>query len=275
MPIINIVNSYIRERSFSVKMSSALSPTYTVVAGLPQGSCLSPTLYNIFTSDIPHNNSTHLALFADDTAIYCSGIYPRFIITKLEESLQELSDYFSSWKIKINNAKTQAIFCSNRRASRFLPDRNIQFVNTELTWSNDIKYLGVLIDKKLTFEKHCQFANERAQTYIKILYPLINRNSKLSKKNKLLIFKCIFAPIILYAGPVWGKSANSNKKCLQTTQNKILKLALSLPYYHNTNLLHFQANVNFLNRELLNMTDKFIERCLHSQILSISNLYTL
>lgn len=41
-----------------------------------------------------------------------------------------------------------------RRAPRFLPDRNIKFINTVLTWCNVIKKLGVIINKKLTYFKN-------------------------------------------------------------------------------------------------------------------------
>lgn len=272
LALIKIVNSYIRGRSFSVHISSEISPTHQIVAGLPQGSCLSPLLYNIYTADIPQNRHTQLALFADDTAIYCSDTNPNVIVSKLEATLTELDNYFTSWKIKVNNNKTQSIFFTKRRAERFLPNRCINFKNTELSWNSEIKYLGVMFDKKLSFKLHCQYANEKAQKYVQILYPLINRHSKLNIKNKLLIFKCIFKPMLLYAGPVWSNCADNNKKCLQVTQNKILKLAFNLPFFYSTVQLHILANTQPIKVSLETLTHQFRQNCTNSSNEIIANI---
>jgi hypothetical protein len=44
-----------------------------------QGAILSPTLYNIFPSDIPNAGECELATFADDTAIFISGKLPEVV----------------------------------------------------------------------------------------------------------------------------------------------------------------------------------------------------
>ncbi|GFY08599.1 RNA-directed DNA polymerase from mobile element jockey [Trichonephila clavipes] len=67
--IIHLINSYLSDRTFQVKILATLSRIGTVSAGSPQGSNLSPMLYNIYTHDIPTTPTVDVCLFADDAAI--------------------------------------------------------------------------------------------------------------------------------------------------------------------------------------------------------------
>ncbi|GBP03640.1 Probable RNA-directed DNA polymerase from transposon BS [Eumeta japonica] len=64
-----IMKSYLSERCFEVKLNNITSDLYKIRSGVPQGSILGPVLYLIFTADIPTDNKTFIATYADDTAI--------------------------------------------------------------------------------------------------------------------------------------------------------------------------------------------------------------
>ncbi|GFU19909.1 RNA-directed DNA polymerase from mobile element jockey [Trichonephila clavipes] len=74
--IIMIINNFLKNRTFQIKISSTLSRTDYASAGCPQGSLLSPLLYNIFTHDFPTAPTVHICLFADDAAIISQACSP-------------------------------------------------------------------------------------------------------------------------------------------------------------------------------------------------------
>ncbi|GFY16046.1 RNA-directed DNA polymerase from mobile element jockey [Trichonephila clavipes] len=74
--IIHLVNSYLSDRTFQVKILATLSRIGTVSAGSPQGSILSPLLYNIYTHDFPTTPTVDVCLFADDAAIIAQACNP-------------------------------------------------------------------------------------------------------------------------------------------------------------------------------------------------------
>lgn len=263
--LIKIVQNFLQHRFFAVHIGNVHSSLQGVPFGVPQGSVLGPVLFNIYISDIPNLfPNTHLAMFADDTAIYSSSILPCDILQCLQNSLHKIEKFFHRWKIKANPNKSQAVFFTRRRKQTFFPTRKLNLYSEEIDWSNECKYLGLVLDSKLTFEKHVSKTIHKINLTIKILYPFINRRSGLSIDNKIIIFKTIFLAILSYGSPVWCDCANTHLGKLQICQNKILKMMLNLPWHFSTRRLHKRANVNFISTTINKLKTNFFEKCRYS-----------
>lgn len=273
LQLIKIIKSFLSNRSFYVSVGCEKSNPFQIVAGVPQGSVLSPILYNIFTSDlnIPPN-TCEVALFADDTAFYFSHRKPEKIISQLNSASKYLAEYCAKWKIKLNASKTQATFFTRRRSQKFLPTDEVNILDTTIPWKSELKYLGLTLDKTLTFKKQTDLAAEKALKYMGMLYPLLNRKSKLNKFNKLLIYKIVFQSILLYGCPVWGSCAQCHLNKLQLVQNKCLKIILNLPYDHSTTDVHERANVPLIRNQILKINEKFNDRLCTSDNMLVRQL---
>ena len=274
VPLIKIVQSFLSGRHFYVSVFDGCSEMFSIPAGLPQGSSLSPCLYNLFTADLMVPSGADLAQFADDTGILCSGKNPERITRVLEKSFRAISKFYYKWRIRINDRKTGAVFFSRRRAARFLPRRGISLNGNMVSWSDYIKYLGVLLDRKLTFGENAKHTRVKALKCMRMVYPLINRKSKLSPRNKLLVFKSSLRPVLLYAAPVWGGCANSHFKGLQIAQNKCLRMVSNKPYCYPTLKLHEDTRVSFVKDSVKVQTDKFVSSCVFSENPLISSLFS-
>lgn len=273
--IIKIVQNFLKCRSFKVHIGSTHSSLFNINAGCPQGSCLSPVLYNIYTADIPTIGNCVMSIFADDTAILCSAKLSSDIVSDLQLALGKLFEYFTKWKIAINCEKSQAIYFSRKRKACFLPQVNINVNNVDIEWENNVKYLGVTLDTKLTYKDHISYIVNKCNILIRTLYPFINRSSTLNIENKMLIFKLIFHAVIFYAAPVWAKSANCHLKRLQILQNKLLKLIYNLPRLYSTARLHQIANVDLVVVKMNKFSVNFNAKCSHSEFIHISELASL
>eukprot|EP00102_Acyrthosiphon_pisum_P013028 XP_008182429.1 PREDICTED: RNA-directed DNA polymerase from mobile element jockey-like [Acyrthosiphon pisum] len=107
--LIKTVSSFLSNRSFCVRIEDRLSSPRAVLAGVPQGSCLAPTLYLIYTNDIPVLARASVALFVNDTMFYTSNHSPNFARIQLERQLRAACEWFEKWRLRINATKTIAI----------------------------------------------------------------------------------------------------------------------------------------------------------------------
>lgn len=267
-----IILSFLSSRTFKVYIGSYYSERYSITAGCPQGSCLSPVLYNLYTADFPQLDYCTLSIFADDTAVLSSDILATNIIYKLQRALTEILSYFNKWKIMLNSEKTQAIYFTRKRKACYTPQVNICINNISVKWEQKVKYLGIMLDQKMTFKEHIPYIVNKVNVLIRILYPFINRRSSLTIGNKKLILKSIFHAVIFYAVPVWSTSASCHIKRLQITQNKLLKLIYNLPWFFSTHRLHELADIEFVADRVNRLTQKFNSRCLNSDFIHINEL---
>ena len=81
--LIRINHSFLKERDFEVHIGDAKSGRHSIPFGVPQGSVLSPTLYNVFVHDIPSPQHSKIVLFADDTVIFLAGRFMKRLVRRL------------------------------------------------------------------------------------------------------------------------------------------------------------------------------------------------
>jgi hypothetical protein len=120
----------------------------------------------IYINYAPQNPGVHLALFADDTFIYCTDRKEGYVLRKLQRGLTSVASWCERWNIKINEDKTQAIYFPRRHrpveTCLTLNGRNIPSVN-------QVKYLDVVFDRKITWRFHIEMIDAKAfRTFIRV-----------------------------------------------------------------------------------------------------------
>ncbi|GFY30506.1 RNA-directed DNA polymerase from mobile element jockey [Trichonephila clavipes] len=150
--LIHLINPYLVNRSFQVRVNDTLSNSFKINYGVPQGSLLGPLLFNIFINDIPTHPQTSTNIYADDTVTLATYKNNKTITLALNNHLKLLETFFDTWKIKINIDKTIAVLFTKRKTKPTPPT----LYSTQLQWSQNTKYLGLThtLDNKLTWKQH-------------------------------------------------------------------------------------------------------------------------
>lgn len=286
--IINTIWDMITERSFQVNIGKETSNTYQIKEGLPQGMVNSPYLFNIFTADIINGynlntgNNTHSIAFADDVIIYTAGETPEAIHNKLNPLVNNIYNTYNSWNLKVNPDKSETIIFT--RPLRFISKnkraKNSEFAITiktgqdnsitHIPTKNEVKYLGVTIDKLAKFNTHVETQLNKAIKAFRALHYLFY-NKHLTPKAKTICYLLLIRPLITYAAPIWWNiSANQIEK-LRTFERSCLR---SIYKMYKTPESEYTKNFN--NRQLYNMAkipriDNFLIKITRNHFAQIIN----
>ena len=208
--ITKVLQQYLKNRTFSVKVNSASSGKKSIAAGVPQGSILGPRLFLYYLNDIPRNDKTKLALFADDTAIYAASWRKTIAIKHVQGHLDKLSKYYKKWKIKINATKTELVIFSKKSKKENNGYLNIKIDGAIIEKKASAKYLGMHLDNRLNFNKHILETKNEVHKATSILHPIIGQRSTLSYGYKSVL-------------SIWSGATAAQLGKLQIVQNKILR----------------------------------------------------
>lgn len=218
--MVGFIMEMLSNRSFTLHTSDGQhSRLRRLKNGVPQGSVLAPMLFNIYMHDIPDTLSKKYS-YADDLAILTSDKSWEMIESGLTADMNTLSTYLKNWRLKLSEAKTlSSVFhLNNRLASRKL---NIKVNNNTLQFQASPTYLGVKLDRTLTFRQHLENLSAKTSARVALIRRLAGTTWGASTKTLRTSTQALVFSSAEYCAPVWCRSSHTNK--LDTALNNALR----------------------------------------------------
>jgi len=192
----NWIQTWLTHRSQCVVLDSESSSPVPVLSGVPQGTVLGPLMFLLYINDIIKDIDSPLRLFADDCLLY-RVINSADDTRKLQEDLNKLSEWANTWQLRFNVSKCSVIRCTRSRT----PFSHDYILNSHiLTLSDQHAYLGVILNKSLSWSPHINSIVTKASKTLNFLKRNLNRCSKQVKESAYLT---MVRPQIEYASDVW------------------------------------------------------------------------
>ena len=224
--LLRILTDFLHARKAYVRINKHKGPTFDLLAGVPQGDVLSPTLFLLVGNDFPaptqdRHRRNFCMQYADDFTQVIISKFDTAITQErkmehkrhIEEEIQKQNEYEREWKIKTNIQKFVIITIGFYKAPK------IEIDNREIEYATEARLLGLHFRRNNFFTKQVTLNTHKARAELRKLY----RFRLLKKKLKVRLYKTLILPLLTY--PVIPLNACSKTQImkLQRIQNDAIR----------------------------------------------------
>jgi hypothetical protein len=221
------LKSYLSSRTQYVKIGNEQSPISPVTVGVPQGSVLGPFLFSAYVSPISDIISSHgvqYHQYADDTQLYTAVKSGSDIqsIQKLESCSCAVRDWFALNGMLLNPEKSEALLVARKNvAEKFANGSGVAVAGSHITFSVNLKSLGVTLDQTLSFDQHVKNIVKTSHFHIKALRHI---RPVLDQRVANVIACSIVTTRLDYCNSLLYGTSTANIKKLQRVQNSLARV---------------------------------------------------
>lgn len=247
-----LIENYLTERKQCVKIENSVSDDENITFGVPQGSVLGPTLFLVYINELCDMKIDHANIFAyaDDTAIVFSAKSWEKVRYQTEVGLSKVYKWLQCNKLSLNTTKTNYMCFAKDQRSQPLDSFNIKIHKcclsldycscTVLEKLCSVKYLGVVMDCRLSWFAHIELVSKRIRRLVWIFKSLRHvANKKLLNQ----IYVALVQSVVTYCIQVWGGAVKTRFIDLERSQRSLIKVMLFLPYRYPTSQLYTFSNL--------------------------------
>jgi len=197
-------------------------------------------------------------MFADDTSFFASGKNEANLITLMNNEMKKVVEWMQINKLSLNVTKTNFMIFTPPRY-KITSSFDIVINNTPVLKVNTIKFLGVILDSKLSWTEHVNHIKLKISKATGIICK--------AKKyfHSVTLRKLYFAfvnPHLQYCIEVWGNTYNYLIDSLIRLQKKIVRIVKSAPFRsHSKSLFHELKILNCRQMYVVSMVMFYYKYC--------------
>ena len=183
----------------------------------------------------------------------------------MQQDLLKLAMWCAKWKIKLNPVKTKVIIFSRSILAR-KTKLNLKLYGEKLKIYPQVKFLGIIFDSQLNFKKNFEDILDHCNTRYHRLRLIVSKKWGPSPATIIQIYKQCIRPIFEYGSLLTITVPDHIISKIQQLQNKFIRLALRLPKYICSKLLHDSTSLPYVKDRLLSCATKSLDRIVQNPL---------
>jgi hypothetical protein len=196
--IIKWVVDFLVERTQYVTVDGVRSGTLEISTGSPQGCCLSPTLFTLYTNDFnASSDNNKLVKFADDSALL--GLVQNDDDSEYKKDVAHIVEWCEENSLDLNVDKTKEMLCDFRK-NKVSPEP-VVINEKQVERVQDYKYLGTIISANLTWSSHVEKVVSKCHSRLYFLRKL--RQFKVSKEVLMMFYRASIESVMTFNFTTW------------------------------------------------------------------------
>ena len=238
--MVRMIMELVWNRSFTLTTGdSKQSRLRRLKNDIPQGSVLAPLLFNIYVYNLPSTVSRRYA-YANDLALLYSSDDWKDLEGVLSQVMTTISTYLQTWKLQLSHTKTvmTTFHLNNREAKHEL---NVYNNGKRLPFCPVPTYLGVKLDRSLTFRHHLKALCKKLTMHIALMRRLAGSGWGAGAKTLRTAALSLVYSTAEYCAPVWCHSAHT--RFINSVINDALRIVTGFLHPTPTDYLPILAGI--------------------------------
>lgn len=274
-PIVKIIYNLCYVKVFNVYYNNSLNSPRIKFSGLPQGSVLSPLLYNIykfsFVDALPLN--VKYLQYADDIVIYQTGQNSESISLSINKALDSILNWLDDHSLSLSTEKTKAMLFSRCRKR---PNSYIKINGLNINFSDSVRFLGIELDSKINFKLHFNKVHVQCSKLLNILKYLKGTKWGADPKILLMLYKSLIRSRLEYGSIIFSPANKVGLNRLDCIQSAALRICIGVLKSSPISALQVECNVPPLLCRRKFLANRFLSKILSIRTHPlICNLYQL
>ena len=162
-------------------------------------------------------------MYADDLAVWFSHPNVDQANRLIQLALNKIQDWCYRWGVQISPAKSATLVFSHRLTVQ--PATPLNLKGEIIPLVDHFKYLGLTLDRRLTFNVHVADIKQRCSRRLNILKCISGREWGADRRTLLRLYTSLIRPILDYNAFLFGNISSTLVDKIETIQNAALRIA--------------------------------------------------